>query len=329
MSHEKGADVSRSILVTGATGFVGRLLVRQLRELGYPVRCMSRSLERLRQRFPSATEAKLDSAADISVPPPSGFELVEADVFSPETIRKAIQGIDTAYYLVHSLEADEDCWERDRNAAANFVEVCESAGVRRIIYLGGLGRGPNLSQHLQSRQEVGRILASSSVECVEIRAAVVIGTESFSFQLIAKLTRRLPIMLCPKWVETKTQPIAVEDVIRYLVLAADLPPADHRVLEVGGADVVSYGDMIREYARLAGLHRTLVPIPILTPFLSSLWLGLVTPASRIVGRHLIEGLRNPTTVEDDTAERLMNVNPMGITQAMQHAMSLSQSGEES
>ena len=172
--------------------------------------------------------------------------------------------------------------------------------MRRIIYLGGLGddADPNLSPHLRSRHEVGQILRDSGVETVEFRASMVIGAGSLSFELVKSLTDRLPVMLCPRWLTTPTQPIAVDDVLAYLLAAKDLPPGESRIFEVGGTDVVTYGDLIREYARQKGLRRWLISVPVLTPYLSGLWLALVTPASFEVGRHLIEGLKNPTVVRD-------------------------------
>jgi len=194
--------------------------------------------------------------------------------------------------------------------------------VRRIIYLGGLGddADPDLSPHLRSRHEVGQLLRASGVETVEFRASLVVGTGSLSFDLVKSLTDRLPVMLCPRWLTTPTQPIAVDDVLAYLLAAKDLPPGESRIFEIGSPDVTTYGGMIREYARQKGLRRWLISVPVLTPYLSSLWLALVTPASFEVGRHLIEGLKNPTVVRDRAALDVFPIRPMGIREAIQKAL---------
>ena len=191
--------------------------------------------------------------------------------------------------------------------------------MRRIIYLGGLGddADPKLSPHLRSRHEVGKILRESGVETVEFRASMVIGAGSLSYQLVKSLTDRLPVMLCPRWLTTPTQPIAVDDVLAYLLAARDLPAGESRTFEIGGTDVVTYGDLIREYARQKGLRRWLIFVPVLTPYLSGLWLALVTPAAFEVGRHLIEGLKNPTVVRDKKALEVFSVRPMGVKEAIQ------------
>jgi uncharacterized protein YbjT (DUF2867 family) len=194
--------------------------------------------------------------------------------------------------------------------------------VRRIIYLGGLGddRDPQLSPHLRSRHEVGQILRDSGVETIEFRASMVIGAGSLSYELMKSLTERLPVMICPRWVSVRTQPIAIDDVLAYLIAARDLAGKGSRVFEVGGPDVVSYLDMIREYARQRGLHRWLISVPLLTPYLSGLWLALVTPANYEVGRHLIEGLKNPTVVRDQMALEVFPIRPLGSRQAIAKAL---------
>jgi uncharacterized protein YbjT (DUF2867 family) len=204
----------------------------------------------------------------------------------------------------------------------NFAGAARQAGVRRIIYLGGLGDDslPDLSPHLRSRHEVGKILRESGVETIEFRASVVIGAGSLSFDLMKSLTDRLPMMICPRWLSTPSQPIAVDDVLSYFLAARDLSPGESRIFEIGGTDVVTYGDLIREYARQRGLRRWLISVPVLTPYLSGLWLALVTPASFEVGRHLIEGLKNPTVVRDRTALAVFPIRPMGIREAIQRAL---------
>jgi uncharacterized protein YbjT (DUF2867 family) len=245
------------LLVTGATGYVGGRLLTELLERGEDVRCLARRPE--------------------AVPPRPGLEVVKGDVLDADAVRRALEGVAVAYYLVHAMGSPDSFEQLDRRAAGIFAEAARDAGVRRIVYLGGLGSGPGLSTHLASRQEVGRLLASSGVETIEFRASIVIGSGSLSFELVRSLTERLPVMITPRWVRTRAQPIAVEDVIAYLVAALDLDSRGSEVFEIGGADVATYGELMREYARRRGLRRLLVPVPVLTPRLSSLWLGLVTP----------------------------------------------------
>ncbi len=292
------------VLLTGGSGYVGGRLIPLLEEQGVRLRCLARSPEKMRSRVRPDTE------------------IVQGDVLEPASLDRALQGVQTAFYLVHLMSGSRDFEKEDRQAALNFAEAAKQAGVRRIIYLGGLGddADPKLSPHLRSRHEVGQILRDSGVETVEFRASLVIGTGSLSFDLVKALTNRLPVMLCPRWLTTPTQPIAVDDVLAYLLAAKDLPPGESRTFEVGSADVTTYGDMIREYARQKGLRRWLISVPVLTPYLSSLWLALVTPASFEVGRHLIEGLKNPTVVRDKTALDVFPVRPMGIREAIQKAL---------
>lgn len=240
----------------------------------------------------------------------------------PATLKNALEGVETAYYLIHLMGSGDDFEEKDRIAAQNFAAAAKNGGVRRIIYLGGLGdeNDPNLSRHLRSRHEVGQILRESGIQTIEFRASVVIGDGSLSFDLIRSLTERLPVMLCPRWLATDTQPISVADVLSYLLAALDLPEGESEIFEIGGHDVVTYGRLIQEYAQQSGLRRWLISVPFLTPYLSSLWLGLVTPASASVARHLIEGLKNPTIVRTDKAEKSFNIKPHGITEAVRLAI---------
>jgi uncharacterized protein YbjT (DUF2867 family) len=293
------------IMLTGGSGYVGGRLVPLLEKQGVMLRCLARSPEKMRSRVQPATE------------------MVQGDVLDPATLDRAMQGVHTAYYLVHLMSGSKDFEKEDRQAATNFAEAAKKAGVRRIIYLGGLGddADPKLSPHLRSRHEVGQVLRDSGVETIEFRASLVIGTGSLSFDLVKSLTDRLPVMLCPRWLTTLTQPIAVDDVLAYLLAAKDLPPGDSRTFEIGSPDVTTYGGMIREYARQKGLRRWLISVPVLTPYLSSLWLALVTPTAFDVGRHLIEGLKNPTVVLDRTALEVFSIRPMGIREAIQKALS--------
>ena len=300
------ADNSASsvILLTGGTGYVGGRLIPFLEQQPVKLRCLARSPDKMRSRVQPGTE------------------IVQGDVLDPASLDESMKGVHTAYYLVHLMSGSKDFEKDDRQAATNFAQAAKKAGVRRIIYLGGLGddADPKLSPHLRSRHEVGKILRDSGAETIEFRASLVIGSGSLSFDLVKALTDRLPVMLCPRWLTTPTQPIAVDDVLAYLLTAKDLPPGKSRIFEIGSPDVTTYGGMIREYARQKGLRRWLISVPVLTPYLSSLWLALVTPASFEVGRHLIEGLKNPTGVRDTKALDVFPIRPMGIPQAIQKAL---------
>lgn len=290
------------VLLTGATGYVGGRLRRALEAEGRPLRCMARRPEYLRTRVAEGTD------------------VVAGDILNPDTLPSALRGVHTAYYLIHSMAACKDYAASDRRGAEAFARAAREAGVRRIIYLGGLGEGDQLSRHLASRQQVGRILRESGVSTIEFRASIVIGSGSLSFELVRALVEKLPIMLTPRWVESSTQPIGVEDLVDYLVAALDLPTEVGVVYEVGGPDRVCYGDLMREYARLRGLRRVMIPVPALTPRLSSLWLGLVTPVYAQVGRELIEGVRNPTVVSDDRALEDFRIRPRGIREVLARAL---------
>jgi uncharacterized protein YbjT (DUF2867 family) len=296
------------ILLTGGSGYVGGRLIPLLEQQPVKLRCLARSPEKMRSRAQPGTE------------------IVQGDVLDPASLNWALQSVHTAYYLVHLMSGSKDFEKEDRQAATNFAQAAKQVGVRRIIYLGGLGddADPTLSPHLRSRHEVGKILRNSGVETIEFRASLVIGMGSLSFDLVKALTDRLPVMLCPRWLTTPTQPIAVDDVLAYLLQALDLPPGESRTFEVGCPDVTTYGGMIREYARQRGLRRWLISVPVLTPYLSSLWLALVTPTAFEVGRHLIEGLKNPTVVRDRTAlDAFPSIQPMGLREAIQKALTSS------
>lgn len=291
-----------SILVTGATGYIGGRLIPALTDEGLPVRAMTRRPEELRARLSDAVE------------------VVQGDVLEPDTLRTALRNVDTAYYLVHSMGSGGDFRERDLEGARNFAGAARDEGVRRIVYLGGLGEGEDLSAHLESRQEVGRELRASGVETLELRASIIVGSGSVSFEMIRALVDRLPIMICPRWVETPTQPISVEDVIEYLTRARSVDLAGSEVVEIGGRDRVSYGDLMREYARQRGLRRLMIPVPVLTPRLSGLWLGLVTPVYARVGRELIEGLRNRTVADLERVGELFDLEPRGVVESVERAL---------
>lgn len=288
------------ILVTGATGYVGGALAEALVKRGVPIRCLARDLER-------ASELPFASAV----------EWVKGDVTDEAALATALNGIDIAYYLVHSMGDSAEFAARDRAAAQIFGRAAARAGVRRIIYLGGLGdENEELSEHLSSRHETGRCLRDAGVEVVEFRAGIVLGPGSISFEMIRNLVERLPVMITPRWVEVETQPIAIRDLIEYLVAALTLPFGTNRTYEIGGSDVITYGGLMREYARQRGLRRALIRVPVLTPRLSSLWVALVTPLYARVGRRLIESIRHPTVVRDRRAEDDFSVRPMGVREAV-------------
>jgi uncharacterized protein YbjT (DUF2867 family) len=291
------------ILLTGATGYIGGRLLEDLEDAGYRVRCLVRRPEELQPRLGDEAEA------------------VFADMLDEGTLVDAMEGGDIAFYLVHSMGLADDFEERDRAAATNFGNAARAVGVKRIIYLGGLGEGGvSASPHLRSRQEVGELLRASGVDVIEFRAAVVLGSGSLSFELIRALVERLPVMTTPTWVSVKTQPIGVTDLLRYLVAAVDHPVEGSRIYEIGGTDQMSYGDLMREYARQRGLKRLMIPVPVLSPKLSSHWLGLITPVYARVGRKLIESLRVPTIVQDDSALREFDIRPMGVSEAIARAI---------
>ena len=250
-------------------------------------------------------------------------EVVKGDCLDPATLPAALAGVDTAYYLVHSMGSGRRFAALDEAAARNFGQAARAAGVRRIVYLGGLGAADEaeLSEHLRSRQQTGDVLRASGVPVVELRASIVIGSGSLSYEMVRALVERLPVMVCPRWVQVRTQPIAIDDLVAYVLAARDLPPGAEGVYEIGGPDVVSYRDIMLEYARQRGLRRWLIPVPLLTPRLSSLWLGLVTPLYARVGRKLIESLRNPTVVTSDRARTAFAVRPRPLREAIARALS--------
>ncbi len=294
----------RRILLTGATGYVGGRLLPLLEHAGHRIRCLSRRPATLRGRTGAATET------------------VAGDVLSPATLPPAFEDVDIAYYLVHSMGSAGSFETADRAAALHFGQAARAAGVRGIIYLGGLGQaGEDLSPHLRSRQEVGRILGESGVPVLEFRASIVIGSGSLSFEMIRALVERLPLMVTPRWVNVSAQPIAIDDLLSYLVAALELPVSQYRVFEIGGADQVSYAEIMRRYAARRGMRLRMIPVPVLTPFLSSLWLGLVTPVYARIGRKLIESIIHPTIVRDPGARQTFPaIVPMGVDQAVERAL---------
>lgn len=294
---------SKLILLTGATGYVGGRLLPLLVADGWRVRCLARQPDHLSPRVPA------------------GVEVVQGDLLDEASLSAAMQGVEAAYYLVHSMGATGDFEEQDRIAAENFAAAAHGAGVQRIIYLGGLGENePDLSAHLRSRHEVGERLRAHAVPVIEFRASIIIGSGSLSFEMIRALVERLPVMVMPRWVRVTAQPIAIGDVLAYLRAALSLKLAGSVMVEIGGPDQVSYGELMREYARQRGLRRWMIPVPLLTPRLSSLWLGLVTPLYARVGRKLVDSLRHPTVVRDDSVQRLFPIRPIGVGEAIARAL---------
>jgi uncharacterized protein YbjT (DUF2867 family) len=295
----------KTVLVTGVTGYIGGRLVPRLLEAGIRVRCLARDASRLQGR---------SWLADV--------ELVVGDVHRPESLPEAMRGIAVAFYLVHSLGAGSDFPERDVTGARNFGAAAKSAGVGRIIYLGGLGEpGKALSVHLRSRHETGDALRECGIPVTEFRAGVIVGSGSLSFEMIRYLTERVPIMICPRWVYTRIQPIAIRTVLDYLIEALRVPGSAGRTIEIGGADVITYGEMLTFYAEVRGLRRWLVPVPVLTPKLSSYWVHLVTPIPAAIARPLIAGLRNEIIVRDDLALRLFpEIQPLDYRTAVKLAL---------
>ncbi len=297
--------MSQRVAVLGASGYVGGRLLRPLLEAGYGVRAIGRRPEFLVERVPEGVEVRRGDALDLA-------SLVEA-----------LEGCDAAFYLVHSMGSHGSFEDEDRAAASNFVAAAAAAGLKRVVYLGGLGDDASeLSSHLRSRHETGRILRSGPVPVIELRASIVIGSGSLSFEMVRTLTERLPVMITPRWVRVPAQPIAIEDLVAYLLASLRLPDDRSRVFEIGGADVVSYGGVMSEYARQRGLRRLMLPFPFLTPWLSSLWLGFVTPLYARIGRKLVESIVHPTVVRDDSARReFPEIRPIGCREAVSRALS--------
>ncbi len=299
---------SAPVLVTGATGYIGGLLVPRLLAAGHPVRVLSRSAQRLRER-----------------PWHDQVEIVEGDARDPADLRAALHGVSVAYYLLHSMDGGGDFARRDRELAQGFARACEQAGVRRIVYLGGLHpAGATLSAHLASRVEVGQVFLDCAVPAACLQAAVILGSGSASFDMLRHLTQRLPGMIAPKWLRNRVQPIAIDDALHYLVGAADLPPEVNRAFDIGGPEVLAYADMIRRFAAATGLRRRLViTVPVLTPGLASHWVGLVTPVDAGVAKPLVGSLVHEVVCDDrdiDTAVGPPPGGPTGFDDAVRTAL---------
>ena len=298
------ADV-KTVLVTGITGYIGGRITPLLIEAGYAVRVLARDKSRLQGR-----------------PWLAQVEIVEGDVLNADSLANALQGVDVAYYFIHSMRGGENFHERDLRGARNFGMAAKHAGVQRIIYLGGLGESESdLSEHLRSRQETGSALRESGVPVTEFRAGVIVGSGSISFEMIRYLTERLPVMICPRWIYTRIQPISIRDTLNYLVTALTVPESSNRVIEIGGAEVMTYGDMMLGYAKARGLQRFMLPVPFLTPHLSSYWVHLVTPIPSDIARPLINGLRNEVVVRDNSAREIFpEIVPVDFDTAVRRAL---------
>ena len=310
--HSRGVQ---RVLLTGASGYIGGRLAPRLLEAGYALRCVARSPRKLDERAWRGDER---------------VEIVEADVEDTARLTEAMRGCHAAYYLVHSMVAQgADYAEHDRVLAASFARAAADAGVRRIVYLGGLGElGDDLSEHLRSRREVEHALASAGVPVTTLRAAMIIGSGSASFEILRYLVERLPVMVTPRWVRTECQPISVRDVLHYLVECLRVEETSGHTLEIGGPDVLDYEALMRVMAEELGLPRRLIiPVPVLTPRLSSLWIGLVTPVMARIARPLAEGLRNRVVVTDDAVERLMPHESLGVREAIRLAIGRTRSDE--
>jgi len=302
-TNTTGLPAGARILLTGASGYVGGRLLQLLEQQGYRVRCLARR--------PAVVQQKAGP----------GTEVVAGDVLDRASLDAALQGMQAAFYMVHSMGSSGSFEAADRQAALNFGAAAQAAGVQRIIYLGGLGDDSvRLSAHLRSRQEVGQILRQFGVPVLEFRASIVLGSGSLSFEMIRSLVEHLPVMITPKWVKVPAQPIAIDDLLEYLLAALSLPVAEYRVFEIGGADQVSYADIMREYARQRKLRLRMLPVPVLTPFLSSLWLGFITPLYARIGRKLIESIVHPTVVRDPAALKTFSVRPRGVAEALRRAL---------
>lgn len=296
------------VLVTGATGFVGSELIPALIAADHDVVALVRD----RERYPG-----------------NEVELHEGDLLEAETLAGVFDDVDVAYYLVHSMRSGEDFAERDRRAAANFVAAADAAGVDRVVYLGGLGEeGENLSEHLQSRRHVEYVLQSGSFELTTLRAAIIVGAGSASFDMIRQLVGRLPVMITPKWVNTPCQPIAVSDVVGFLTGVLTRPETAGETYEIGGPEVLTYREMLQRTAEAMGKRLYVVPVPVLTPRLSAYWVNLVADVPQSVARPLIEGLRNPVVVEDDRLSEMIDVALTPFDSAVRRALARSENGNE-
>ncbi len=298
--------MSENVLVTGATGFIGARLAARLASSGCEVRCLVRD----RSRTPARALER------------EGFLLHEGDVLRPETLRGAGRGMNTAYYLIHSMGrgGPKDFAASERAAAAAFAHMARAEGIERIIYLGGLGDRPH-SQHLRSRHETALALREDGPPLTYFRAGMVVGPQSESYRTLRYLVQRLPAMIAPAWLQNPTQPIAIDDTLSYLIDALTVEESMGQEIQIGGPDVLTYGEMLDRMAEVLEIpRRPRIPVPLITPWLSSLWIGLVTPVDSGVARPLIEGLALPTVVTVSSGMGLFQIEPMSFDQALRRAV---------
>jgi uncharacterized protein YbjT (DUF2867 family) len=285
------------VLVTGATGYIGARLLKRLEQQDLLLRCLARDPQRLAEQTADTTE------------------VMQGDLLDFSSLAPSLRDIHTAFYLVHSMDTEGDFESEDHQAALNFARAAHQAGVQRIIYVGGLGdSSSSLSPHLRSRQDVGKALRTFGCQVIELRASIVIGSGSLSYELVRCLVQRLPVMICPKWVATYAQPIAIDDLLDYLQASLHWNSNQSQVFEIGGPDRATYGDIMKEYARQRGLRRWLISVP------------LVTPVYARIGRKLVESMRNPTIVTDSSAMDVFSVRPRGLVDAIAHAISSEDAG---
>ena len=302
MSDTVSQNSPYDILVTGSSGFIGKKLLKKLTDSGFTVTAMSRS------KYPDTENVKR----------------VQADAFDVNSLIAATEGIETAYYLLHSMEGSKKDWaefaNREKQQAQNFLKAATDSGVKRIIYLGGLvNEGLELSKHMKSRHDVGKILASGTIPVTEIRASVIVGAEGGSYAMLRYLVERLPLMVCPKWVKSQTQPIAVDNVVEYLIGSMKNPETTGKILEIGGPDVMTYEQLMRLYSSILNRNLNVIQIPFLTPRLSSYWIDLVTPVKASLARPLVDSLVHDSVVKDDSAQKLSPLQLAHMTQAIQIA----------
>jgi uncharacterized protein YbjT (DUF2867 family) len=296
----------KTVLVTGANGFIGRLLTQALLAEDLQLRCLVRKA---------------------IIPTDSAIEIVQGDLLKPATLPTAMAGVDTAYYLVHAMAGGRAGFERrDRDAAENFVRAAEQAGVRRVIYLGGLGEtGDDLSEHLKSRLEVADILRAGKFATTFLRAAIIIGAGGASFEMVKALVERLPVMITPRWVTTLCQPIAVEDVISYLVGCLKDERTAGGTFDIGGPDVITYKEMMQRFGRIRGRNLYILPVPVLTPRLSSYWVGFITPVAPSVSMPLIEGLKNEVICREHAIRKLIPLQLTSYDEAVRRSLAAEKS----
>ena len=299
MSDNFSQNKPYDILVTGSTGFIGKKLLEKLDETGFKVKAMSRS------KYPDT----------------ENITYVQADAFDVDSLTAATEGVETAFYLLHSMEGSKKEWaefaNREKQQAQNFLKAATESGVKRIIYLGGLvNESLHLSKHMRSRHDVGKILASGSIPVTELRASVIVGAEGGSYAMLRYLVERLPLMVCPKWVKSQTQPIAVDNVVDYLIGVMKNSETSGKILEIGGPEVMTYEQLMRLYSYILNRNLTVIQIPFLTPRLSSYWIDLVTPVKASLARPLVDSLVHDSVVKDKSIDKLVSVKLKPMTEAI-------------